>query len=312
MRILVTGSSGWLGAVLVPRLAADGHAVFGLDPRPAATTALVGSIADRAFVRAAIGDNRIDAIVHGGALHKPNIETNSREDFLAVNVQGTFNLLEEAVAQGVTRFVFTSTTSLMVSRAIRAASAPEAAWLTEDFAAQPRNFYGVTKLSGEHLCRLYHEQFGLPVVVLRTARFFPETDDMAHAIAQSGPNTKANELLFRRLTRADAVEAHVTALAKAPELGFDLFIISAMPPFAREDCRALMTDAPAVVARYFPDYPALYAAQGWTMFDRIDRVYDPARARTRMGFRCKTGFREMLDELAAGRVPDYLATDVWP
>ncbi|MEI9888845.1 MAG: NAD(P)-dependent oxidoreductase [Rhizomicrobium sp.] len=312
MRILVTGSSGWLGAALVPRLAAAGHSVFGLDPKPGATTALVGSIADRAFVRQAIGDNRIDAVVHGGALHKPNIETNTREDFVAVNVTGTQNLLEEAVAQGVTRFVCTSTTSLMVSREIRAATAPEAAWLTEDFNPQPRNIYGVTKLAAEHLCRLYHEQFGLPVVVLRTARFFPEADDMAHAIAQSGPNGKANELLFRRLTREDCVAAHVAALEKAPELGFDIFIVAAMPPFAREDCRALMTDAPAVVARYFPDYPAVYKELGWTMFGRIDRVCDPARALHRMGFRCRTGFREMLDEIKAGRMPAYLETRVWP
>ena len=48
---------------------------------------------------------------------------------------------------------------------------------------------------------------GLPVVVLRTARFFPEEDDMAHAIAQSEPNTKANEFLFRRLTAEDVAEA---------------------------------------------------------------------------------------------------------
>lgn len=312
MRILVTGSSGWLGAALVPRLRALGHTVFGLDPRFAATTDLVGSVADRGFVRQAIGDNRIDAIVHGGALHKPNIETNPREDFIAVNVTGTFNLLEEAVAQGVTRFVCTSTTSLMVSHEVRAATAPQAVWMTEDFDAQPRNIYGVTKLSAEHLCRLYREQFGLPVVVLRTARFFPETDDMAHAIAQSGPNTKANELLFRRLTRDDAVQAHVVALAKAPQIGFDIFIVSAMPPFSRSDCRELMADAPAVVARYFPDYPALYAKLGWTMFDRIDRVYDPSRAYDRMGFRCATDFRAMLDELAAGRMPEYLQTQVWP
>ncbi|HEY4939974.1 MAG TPA: NAD(P)-dependent oxidoreductase [Rhizomicrobium sp.] len=312
MRILVTGSSGWLGAALVPLLRAAGHAVFGLDSRPGATTKLLGSVADRGFVRAAIGDNRIDAVVHGGGLHKPNIETHARADFLSVNVQGTFNLLEEAVALGVQRFVFTSTTSLMVSREIRAATAPEAVWLTEEFNACPRNIYGVTKLSGEHLCRLYHEQFGLPVAVLRTARFFPETDDMARDIAQSGPNTKANELLFRRLTRADAAAAHVVALEKAPGIGFDVFIVSAMPPFAREDCAQLMTDAPAVVARYFPDYPALYAKHGWTMFDRIDRIYDPSRALRRLGFRCRTGFREMLDELAAGQVPDYLATRVWP
>lgn len=312
MRILVTGSSGWLGAALVPRLQAAGHAVFGLDPRPAATTALVGSIADRALVRAAIGDNRIDAIVHGGALHKPNIETHAREDFVAVNVAGTQNLLEEAVAQGVTRFVCTSTTSLMVSKDIRAATAPEAAWLTEDFNPSPRNIYGVTKLSAEHLCRLYHEQFGLPVIILRTARFFPETDDMAHDIAQCGPNTKANELLFRRLTQDDAAEAHIVALQKAPDIGFDTFIVCAMPPFAREDCRELMTGAPAVVARYFPDYPAIYAKLGWTMFGRIDRIYDPSRALRRMGFRCRTGFREMLGELAAGRMPAYLETRVWP
>jgi UDP-glucose 4-epimerase len=131
---------------------------------------------------------------------------------------------------------------------------------------------------------------------------------MAHAIAQSGPNTKANELLFRRLTAADAAEAHVAALAKAPELGFDTFIVSATPPFARADCTELMRDAPAVVARYFPDYPALYEKLGWTMFDRIDRVYDPSRALARMGFRCRTGFREMLGELAKGRLPEYLTT----
>jgi UDP-glucose 4-epimerase len=308
MRILVTGSSGWLGIHLVPRLKADGHFVVGLDPKPGPDTDIIGSVADRALVRSVIGDHRIDAIVNGGALHKPNIETHGREDFLEVNVRGTFNLLEEAVAQGVTRLVFTSTTSLMVSREIREARAAEAAWLTEDFHPMPRNIYGVTKLAAEHLCRLTHELSGLPVIVLRTARFFPEVDDMAHAIAQSGPNTKANELLFRRLTVADAVEAHVAALDKAPELGFDTFIVCATPPFARSDSAALMRDAPAVVAHYFPDYPALYEKLGWTMFDRIDRVYDPSHALARMGFRCRTGFREMLDELAKGRVPEYLTT----
>ena len=308
MRILVTGSSGWLGATLVPRLKADGHVVIGLDPKPGATTDIVGSVADRALVRSVIGDHKIDSVVAAGALHKPNIETHAREDFLEVNVRGTFNLLEEAAAQGVTRFVFTSTTSLMVSREIRAGTAPEAAWLTEDFHPMPRNIYGVTKLSAEHLCRLTHELHGLPVIVIRTARFFPEVDDMAHAIAQGGPNTKANELLFRRLTVADAAEAHVTALAKAPRIGFDVFIASSTPPFTRADCAQLMTDAPAVVARYFPDYPAVYERLGWTMFDRIDRVYDPSRAFEKMGFRCRTGFAQTLAELKAGRMPDYLTT----
>ncbi|MBN8942217.1 MAG: NAD(P)-dependent oxidoreductase [Rhizobiales bacterium] len=301
MRILLTGSSGWLGQTLAPRLKALGHQVTGLDPVAADQTTIIGSVADRGMVRSVLRDGRFEAIIHAGGLHKPDIDRNSRDTFMAVNVQGTFNLLDEAVEQDVPRFVFTSTTSLMISAAIRAGRAGgmrEAAWLTEAMAPEPRNIYGVTKLAAEKLCRFYHDAFGLAVVVLRTARFFPEADDMAHAIDQSDENTKANELLFRRLTVGDAAEAHVVALQRASDLGFGLFIVSAPTPFRPDDCAALMTDAPAVVARYFPDYPALYRRRGWTMFGSIDRVYDASHAASRLGFTCKTGFAEVLRGLA--------------
>src|SRR5262249_40072980 len=158
----------------------------------------------------------------------------------------------------------------------------------------PRNIYGVTKLSAEHLCRLFHELHRLPVVVLRTARFFPEEDDMAHAIPHSDANTKVNEFLFRRLSVEDAAEAHIAALVNAPGLGFDTFIISAKTPFSREDCEALIAEAPRVVERYFPRYPSIYAKLGWRMFASIDRVYDSLHAEERLGFVCRTGFAEKL------------------
>ncbi|RWC77862.1 MAG: NAD(P)-dependent oxidoreductase [Mesorhizobium sp.] len=302
MRILLTGSSGWLGSALAPLLRGLGHDVTGLDPVPSAETRIVGSIADRDLVMRAVGENRIEAIIHSGALHKPNIESHANSDFIATNVQGTLNLLDAALAANVQRFVFTSTTSLMISQAIRdgfKGGARRAAWLTEAMSPEPRNIYGVTKLSAEHLCRLYHLQHGLPVVVLRTARFFPEADDMAHAIEQSDANTKANELLFRRLTVDDAAQAHVAALEKAPELGFDIFIVCAPTPFQPDDCADLIADAPSVVARYYPEFPALYARKGWTMFSSIDRVYDASRARDRLGFACRTSFADVLTALAA-------------
>jgi len=302
MRILLTGSSGWLGQGLAPRLCSLGHEVIGLDPIPSPQTQVTGSVADRALVRAVIGDHRIQAVIHSGALHQPDMARRTREDFMAVNIGGTLNLLEEAAALGVERFVFTSTTSLMITAEIRAGArggARRAAWLTEQAAPEPRNIYGATKLAAESLCRVMYRDTGLPVVVLRTARFFPEADDMAHAIEQSDANTKANELLYRRLTAEDAVEAHVAALGKAPELGFDIFIISATPPFSPDDAEALITDAPGVVARYFPDYPAIYRQLGWTMFQSIDRVYDPGHAARRLGFICKTGFGDMLARLKA-------------
>src|SRR6185437_4175120 len=139
MNLLVTGSSGWLGQTLVPRLKRAGHNVIGLDPVPAPTTDIVGSVADRATVRAAIRDHAIQGIVHAGALHKPHVATHDSSQFIAVNVQGTLNLLEEATAPGSTvdRFVFTSTTSLMISRQIREAhrrGVGHAFWIDEEMA----------------------------------------------------------------------------------------------------------------------------------------------------------------------------------
>lgn len=303
MNILVTGSSGWLGQTLVPRLARDGHKVVGLDPEPGQTTAIVGSVVDRAMVHRIIREYGIEAIVHAAARHKPHIETHDNSEFVAVNVQGTLNLLEEAVAPGsaVDRVVFTSTTSVMISQKIsagRAGGAQEAIWIDETLSPlEPRNIYGVTKRAAEELCRLFNHLHKLPILILRTARFFPEKDDMAHAIVQSSENTKANEFLFRRLSVEDVAEAHVGALDKAKEIGFDTFIISAMTPFSRSDCRELIVDAPSVVARYFPDYHAKYQQRGWTMFGSIDRIYDADKAKRKLGFVCTTGFREILDGL---------------
>src|SRR4051794_35803045 len=290
MRILLTGSSGWLGRFLAPRLRAKGHEVTGLDVAPGADTDVIGSVADRASVDRVFGARGIEAVIHAGALHKPDIVRYPPEAFEAVNVEGTRNLLRAAVAAGHDRFIFTSTTSLMVSEEVRAGKAGGAArafWMDEGFGPlAPRNVYGITKLGAERLCREAHERDGIAVLVLRTSRFFPEDDDTHRE--PSGENLKANELLHRRLTAEDAADAHVVALEKAPALGFDTFILSAPPPFVPADAEELIRDAPAVIARYFPEAPRLYAERGWTLPAYIDRVYDPSHAERLMGFRCRT------------------------
>jgi nucleoside-diphosphate-sugar epimerase len=243
-------------------------------------------------------------VIHGGALHKPDIVRYPAQAFIDVNVTGTLNLLEEAAAAGHDRFVFTSTTSLMISKDIRAGKAGgarRAAWLDEDSGPlEPRNIYGITKRSAEHLCRLHHLEYGLDVAILRTGRFFPEEDDMAHEHALSGPNMKANEFLNRRLTVEDAAEAHVVALERAPGLGCEAFVISAPTPFVRADVEQLMADAPAVIARSFPDALDIYDRAGWRLPDHIDRVYDASKAESLLGFRCRADFRVVLDAVRDG------------
>ncbi len=214
MRILLTGSSGWLGRFLAPRLRDIGHAVVGLDVAPGADTDIIGSVADRAAVDRAFAHG-IDAVIHAGALHKPDIVRYPTQTFIDVNVTGTLNLLEAARQAGHDRFVFTSTTSLMISQAIRDEAGDAAIWLDETSGPlAPRNIYGVTKLAAEGLCRLYAAEHGLNCMVLRTGRFFPEDDDTHRT--PSGENLKANELLHRRLTVEDAVDAHIAALDRAP------------------------------------------------------------------------------------------------
>jgi nucleoside-diphosphate-sugar epimerase len=303
MRILLTGSSGWLGRFLAPRLRTKGHEVIGLDVAPGADTQIIGSVADRALVERVFGERGIEAVVHAGALHKPDIARYPAAAFAAVNVEGTRNLLDAAAKAGNDRFVFTSTTSLMISEAIRAGAGPAAAWLTEDYRPlAPRNIYGATKLEAELLCRRTHDEHGLAIAILRTGRFFPEEDDTHRTL--SGSNTKANEFLNRRLTVEDAADAHVVALEKALALGFDTFILSAPPPFVPEECEALLRDAPAVIARHFPDAAALYARAGWSLPGSIERVYDPSHAERRLGFRCRTDFATVLEALARGaRLP---------
>ena len=311
MRILLTGSSGWLGRFLAPGLKAAGHGVIGLDIAPGMHTDLVGSVADADTVARAFAMG-VDAVIHAGALHKPDIAHMPEQAFIDVNVTGTRNLLEAAARAGHNRFVFTSTTSLMISQAIRDETSEEAVWLDESTGPlAPRNIYGVTKLAAEGLCRLYAADRGLACIVLRTARFFPEDDD-THS-TPPGDNLKAIEFLHRRLTVEDAADAHIAALERAPELGFDTFILSAPTPFTRKQAALLKRDAASVIARHFPDAPALFAKRGWTLPATIGRVYDAGHAEKRLGFRCKTGFAEILDALRAGRPlpfvhdPSYVA-----
>jgi UDP-glucose 4-epimerase len=119
--------------------------VVGLDPAPGPDTQIVGSVADRKTVDHAFADHGIEAVVHAGALHKPDIVRVPASAFIDTNVTGTLHLLQAAVAAGHDRFVFTSTTSLMISQAIREEAGTAAIWLDETMGPlAPRNIYGVT------------------------------------------------------------------------------------------------------------------------------------------------------------------------
>ena len=298
MKILITGSTGHLGEAMMRTLQQSDHSVTGVDILPSPFTTHVGSISDRDLVRHCM--KGVTTVFHAATLHKPHVATHEQQKFVDTNVTGTLTLLQEAVSAGVESFIFTSTTSVFGDALIPPADEP-AAWITEDVVPVPKNIYGVTKASAEDLCQLYYRNHGLPCIVLRTSRFFPEEDDLPAAReAYSDVNLKANEYLYRRVDIEDAVTAHLLAARRAREIGFEKYIISATTPFGPDDRAALRNDASSVVERLFPAYRTLYDSLGWKMAPGLDRVYVNERARLRLGWQPKYDFSHVLASLERG------------
>lgn len=299
MTTLVTGSAGHLGEALMRTLRARSQPAIGIDIKPSAFTDRVGSIADRDFVSGCMSGVR--SVIHAATLHKPHVATHSRQEFVDTNITGTLALLEAAEAVGVRSFVFTSTTSAFGSALTPAAGEP-AAWITEDVVPIPKNIYGMTKVAAESLCELSARTRGLPVIVLRTSRFFPEPDDDASKREKFTPdNMQANELLYRRADIADIVDAHLLATERAPDLGFGRYIISATTPFDRDNLAALRRDAASVVRRLYPRCDTLFASRGWALLPQIDRVYVNRRAVADLGWTPRYDFAHVLHCLAENR-----------
>lgn len=257
--------------------------MVGLDVRPSPWTDVVGSITDTDLVRNAMAG--VDVVLHTATLHKPQLAFVPAQAFVDTNVSGTLTLLEAATSAGVGAFVMSSSTTVFGDALVPGPGQP-AAWIDESVQPVPKNMYGVTKAAAEDLCQLAHRNHGLPSVVLRVARFFPEPDDTPGAHdGRTDDNVKADEYASRRVALEDAVDAHLRAARATARIGFGRYIISASTPFLRADLPQLRTDAAAVFTRRVPDAAAVWAERGWRFPGRLDRVYDNARARADLGWR---------------------------
>lgn len=312
--VLVTGSSGHLGHALMLTLHSYGYIPLGLDIKPSTRPdTLQGSITDRSFVRELLASRpTIQHIIHTATLHKPHIGSHTKEDFISTNITGTLILLEEAAAhhpQRIKSFVFVSTTSTF-GGALSPAPGEPAAWIDEDVAPVPKNIYGATKVAAEDICRLMHVQTGMPVIVLRTSRFFPEEDDDdARRSAMHGDNLKVCELAYRRVDVADAVGACVCAVRRAADgkVRWGKYIISAPTPLWRDDetMRLLNGDGgegsvAAVMEMCVPRCTEILHGRGWKHLSRIDRVYDSSRAVRELGWTPEFTFQACIGKLSSG------------
>lgn len=174
MLVLVTGCAGFIGSHVTEALLARGDRVRGIDcfldyyPRDVKERNLAAARENPnfEFVEADLIQADVDELVADvdGVIHlaaQAGVRASWGRDFAIYcdsNIQGTQRLLEACKPRG-TRLVYSSSSSIY-------GDAPDFP-TREDTLPRPISPYGVSKLAGEHLCRLYSLQQGVPTVSLR-------------------------------------------------------------------------------------------------------------------------------------------------
>lgn len=113
----------------------------------------------------------IDGVIHLAAMWLLHCKDFPRTAF-HVNIEGTFNVLEACVKNGVKRLVYSSSASVYGD----AVEVP----MTEEHPFNNRNFYGSTKIAGEAMCRAFYDRYDLDYVGLRYMNVYgPHQDQTA-------------------------------------------------------------------------------------------------------------------------------------
>jgi len=171
MRVLVTGSEGFVGKHVMAYLKGQGFDPVGSD---VAGGEVQGSVTDRSFVDNKLSKVDFEAVVHlaGIADLKKTIEDPYR--CFEVNCFGTLNMLELASRKKVKRFVYPSSANVY--------GAPKSNPVTERAPMDPRVPYDYSKVVGENIAMSYFKTKGLPVAITRAWLLFGEFDHPSRAV----------------------------------------------------------------------------------------------------------------------------------
>ena len=185
MKILVTGGAGFIGSAVVPKMQKEGHEVYVLDNLSFGNRDFIsvddahffqGDIREADFVTQTLESIQPEAIVHLAAIHFiPYCNANPFES-ADINIRGTMNVLNAAKKLKNLKKVFFASTAAVYPISDHA--------VDENHTLLPLDIYGLTKLTGESLCREFQLQTGIDTICCRFFNAFGPNETNPHLIPE--------------------------------------------------------------------------------------------------------------------------------
>ena len=288
MNILVTGGSGRIGGYALRELLAAGHDVSSFSrhrPLLEGVRFVKGDITNPDDVKEASKGH--DAILHLAAILAPHLA--SPDQLMNINVTGTVNVLEAAVASGVEKVVFASSVATLGTAFARNEINIRYFPIDEAHQCEPQDRYGLSKVIGEITCKSYSDAYSIRTICLRIGSNWYLDREGANMVVRSGAGPisfKTVEELWnsyqdRRLDPEagsppgyrvfwDLLDARDTALACRLAIENKTIINDVFFLMGNQTCQMIETSE--LASRFFPGVPIKTPLEGQAAFVSSQRA----------------------------------------
>jgi UDP-glucose 4-epimerase len=171
LKVLITGGAGFIGHHLALHLSSLGYEVLCLDNlsrsspevvktlRSSNIDLIIADVLDINSLELIMSRFKPEVVIHTAALVSVEESVRKPEDYLRCNVLGTLNTVRVSTNYGVSRFIYLSSAAVYGD--------PIKLPVSEEHPLNPKSPYGLSKLIGEEVVKLYHRMYGLEYVILR-------------------------------------------------------------------------------------------------------------------------------------------------
>ncbi len=180
MRILVTGSAGFMGSHLVDTLLSQGHAVFGIDNFSGGRPDNISALAKKGFYRCDLRRRdmtnlvmrlaRPQVVYHLAAWAHEGLSQFAPSIIIENNMNAAMNILVASIKQNVKRFVFTSSMSVYGEQEVPFSEVKD---------RKPADIYGVTKAAFENMLEVMAKVYDFEHVIIRPHNVYGERQNLA-------------------------------------------------------------------------------------------------------------------------------------